>query len=110
MPSGVHEFVLAYRPQQTHAHAACRDSGCIGKYRTSGPSETPICTSTVQKMYGIDGRRSGSVIRRKLLDYRLPRGRAPHLWNASGQERICDGCDEKIDPQDKAVWGIAVRD
>ena len=41
---------------------------------------------------------------------RLPRGRAPHLWNASGQERVCDGCDEKIDPQDKAVWGIAVRD
>jgi hypothetical protein len=50
------------------------------------------------------------VIRRKLLDHQLPRGRTTPLWNASGQERVCDGCDEKIDPQDKAVWGIAVRD
>jgi hypothetical protein len=50
------------------------------------------------------------VIRRKLLDHRLPRGRAPDLWHASGQERVCDGCDEKIDSQDTAVWGITVRD
>ena len=50
------------------------------------------------------------VIRRKLLDHRLPRGRAPNLWNASGQGRVCDGCDEKIEPRDNAVWGIAVRD
>jgi hypothetical protein len=50
------------------------------------------------------------LIRHRLLERRLPRGRATHLRYVSGQGRECDGCGEPIHVRQKAVWGISTQD
>ena len=50
------------------------------------------------------------LIRRKLLGNRLPRGRALHLSDAPGQEQICDGCGQRINPRQKAIRSIGAQD
>ena len=50
------------------------------------------------------------LIRRKLRDRRLPRGRASDIWAALGEGQACDACDEPIVAKQQAVWAIATRD
>ena len=50
------------------------------------------------------------LIRRRLLEGRLPRGRAVHIWAAPGDGQACDGCGTPIAPNQQIVWAIATRD
>ena len=50
------------------------------------------------------------LIRRRLLEGRLPRGRALDIWAAPGEGQSCDGCGEPIAKNQQIVWGIAAKD
>jgi len=50
------------------------------------------------------------LIRRKLLERRLPRGRASDIWALLGEGQACDACGEPIVAKQQAVWAIATQD
>jgi hypothetical protein len=58
----------------------------------------------------VDEERVRQLIRRKLIDQRLPRGRASNIWAAVGAGQACDACDEPIVLRQHAVWAIAWQD
>ena len=50
------------------------------------------------------------LIRHRLLEGRLPRGRAVDIWYASGEGQTCDGCGDPIGRNQMMTWGIASQD
>ena len=50
------------------------------------------------------------LVPRKLLERRLPRGRASDIWALLGEGQTCDGCGEPIVAKQQAVWAIATQD
>jgi len=50
------------------------------------------------------------LIRHRLLEGRLPRGRAVDIWDAPGEGQTCDGCDDPIARDQMMIWGIASQD
>ena len=50
------------------------------------------------------------LIRRKLQDRRLPRGRASDISAALADGQTCDACGEPIVAKQEAVWAIATQD
>jgi len=50
------------------------------------------------------------LIRHRLVEGRLPRGRAVDIWDAPGEGQTCDGCDDPIARDQMMIWGIASQD
>ena len=50
------------------------------------------------------------LIRRKLLEGRLPKGQIIDFWDIPGEGQACDGCGEPMMRNQTTRWGIAVRD
>ena len=44
------------------------------------------------------------IIRHRIVDRRLPRGRAVDVSEGVGDGRRCDGCAEPITPNQSAIW------
>jgi hypothetical protein len=50
------------------------------------------------------------LVRRKLLEGRLPKSRVIDFWDIPGDGQACDGCGEPMARNQTTRWGIAVRD
>ena len=50
------------------------------------------------------------LVRLKIQDGRLPRGRVVQVWEAPSDGQACDICGEPVDRSQKVFWGIAAQD
>jgi hypothetical protein len=66
-----------------------------------------LAETTIQTR-GMNGYWTRDLIRKRLLQNR--RGRALHVWDASGTARDCDGCGERILAHQAMLFGIAADD
>ena len=48
-----------------------------------------------------------NLIRRKLADGRLPQDSIPRMWGGPSNGEMCDGCDEKIGPNQFVMEGAS---
>jgi hypothetical protein len=73
------------------------------------PIDVHLAETTIQ-LRGMNGYWTRDLIRKRLLENRLPRGRALHVWDASGTARDCDGCGERIPAHETMRFGIVEDD
>ena len=48
-----------------------------------------------------------ALIRQKLADGRLPQDSIPRVWGGPSAGETCDGCDEKIGPNQFVMEGVS---
>jgi hypothetical protein len=58
----------------------------------------------------VDSNLVREVIRRKIADGSLPKGRAVDHWDVPGTGYTCDGCGEPMMRNQNTHWGVVVQD